>query len=284
MSERRARDADIVSRFKAGETLQSIADRYGITRERVRQIAGKHVPETRRQQFHAVDVQIANDIAARRLTRRQAVAAYGVSVANRASRQYGVVYPAKVPDPTVVEAAALVSGGMSIHQAASGDRALRAKIASYCRKMGIVSRHGRWLDRSERVKAVKSMRSAGASWAEITAYVGSMEGKTIVCRALYQWAKVHMLPEEYAKPARVKVWPAPVAVAPEWQPKLLAPVKRRARNQVAKPKVVYHSDIKKAAELNYGKAPASIIAAVHGVSRNVIIGHWFRLRRAGVLA
>ena len=38
---RKERDADICKRRKAGETLQAIADRYAMTRERVRQIEAK---------------------------------------------------------------------------------------------------------------------------------------------------------------------------------------------------------------------------------------------------
>jgi hypothetical protein len=43
-------------------------------------------------------------------------------------------------------------------------------------------------------------------------------------------------------------------------------------------------DARTAALENYGRASASQIAAAHGVTRNSIIGHWFRLRRAGLLS
>ena len=35
--------------------------------------------------------------------------------------------------------------------------------------------------------------------------------------------------------------------------------------------------------INYGRCSASKIGAAHGVSRNVIIGHWNRLRAKGLL-
>jgi hypothetical protein len=47
------RDAAIVRRLKAGETLQAIGDDYGLTRERVRQIAGKNGLEPRMPQIMA---------------------------------------------------------------------------------------------------------------------------------------------------------------------------------------------------------------------------------------
>jgi hypothetical protein len=48
--------------------------------------------------------------------------------------------------------------------------------------------------------------------------------------------------------------------------------------------VVIADNLRDAAILNRGKAPASAIAAAHGCTRNAIIGHWYRLRMEGVLA
>lgn len=42
-------------------------------------------------------------------------------------------------------------------------------------------------------------------------------------------------------------------------------------------------EVKEAARLSYGKVPASQVADKFGVSRNVIIGHWYRMRKAGIL-
>ncbi|MET3662477.1 sigma factor-like helix-turn-helix DNA-binding protein [Aquamicrobium ahrensii] len=50
----RVREADMLRRHEAGETLKSIADTYGLTRERVRQIvkrAGGIMPGSGRPQL-----------------------------------------------------------------------------------------------------------------------------------------------------------------------------------------------------------------------------------------
>lgn len=283
MSNLSERNADILSRFSAGETLQAIGERYGLTRERVRQIIAKAGAKPRRQEHAEFMADLVADAKLRNMTRRQAVQMYGASRANKLANQHGIQWAPKQYDPAVIAAAFEVAEGASISAACGGNRALVARVARYCEKHGIVSRHGRWLDRSNRAATVKEMRARGASWSTLAVKIAELEGKPIGKVALLAWCQRHMPPADYAKVTARKQRVASGAI-PTWAPKKLAPSQYPKRTKGQKPKVIYHPDIKKAAELNYGKAPASIIAAVHGVSRNVIIGHWFRLRRAGVLA
>lgn len=283
MSNLSERNADILSRFSAGETLQAIGERYGLTRERVRQIIAKAGAKPRRQEHAEFMADLVADAKLRTMTRRQAVQMYGVSLVNKLHNQYGIQWAPRQYDPAVLAAAVQVAEGASISFACGGNRSLIARVARYCEKHGIVSRHGRWLDRSNRAATVKAMRASGSSWSALAVTIAEFEGKPIGAVALQAWCQRHMRSEDYSKVAAI-VQRGASADAPTWAPKKLAPSQYPNRAKGQKPKVIYHPDIKKAAELNYGKAPASIVAAVHGVSRNAIIGHWFRLRRAGVLA
>lgn len=63
-------------------------------------------------------------------------------------------------------------------------------------------------------------------------------------------------------------------------------VKLRRKNRrrlIENPDIEVRASIKETAIANHGKASADQIASVIGVSRNSIIGHWYRARQKGEL-
>lgn len=273
------RDARMAAEYAAGDTLQAIGDRYGVTRERVRQIVVPRTGIKRQKEVMAANAEVAKKIALANLSRDEAVEAFGKKVIHITQKHAVKFRKAKPVFETaeMAEMAELVKGGMSIYAASGKNRRNWQRLTRYCAAHKIKSQaRSRWSDTSQRANIIDVVSKAGGTWAMALSAVNEIEGGSIGGTALYQWAYQHMNP--FHKMARRKgLPPNPPKVKPESQ---RFPVKKIK----AKPTVIYcGNDAKKAAKLNYRKAPASLIAAVHGVSRNSIIGHWFRLRQNGEL-
>lgn len=141
------RAADIRRRLQAGESLQSIGNDYGITRERVRQIANKHGVKWDRQ-FDRVKHRNRMCLEAKR--------------AVQAERKI-----AKLRQ--VWEAKRLVAGGMSILKAIKAVGAGRGNLQYYLK--GTPSRHGRWRpeikQRQQNIIALHEMGLSARAIAEL---------------------------------------------------------------------------------------------------------------------
>lgn len=262
------RNREILRLFDAGEKLEYIGAIYGITRERVRQIVGKFGAKPRRQAQWQKDAEIIEVLRSEHLSSNAAQARFGHRVL-RLARDNGIVLQHEWlwRAPEIAQLAERVKAGESIRSACGANRNLEALVGHYCQANGITSRHGRWNDKSDRAEIVARAREAGKTWAQIALAVSRAEGRAIGKQAIINWACGHM-----------------DRIPPRGRSAMTMRPARKILRSREKPRVTYNPNIKKAAELNYGKAPASVIAAVHGVTRNVIIGHWFRLRKAGVLA
>lgn len=267
------RIAAIRARFDRGETLQAIGDSYGLTRERVRQIVAKTGAEPRFVTFGKRRAEIAAAVKAENLSSDEAAARYGIGrgAVLAICSAFGVVCRQDFlwNSPEIAALADLVRGGMSIHMAAGHVHKVERLIWQYCQRNGIVSRYGRWHDRSPRVAMVQKMRAQGAGWEAIAAAVTELEGHHVGRAGLYMWVRNHLDKDvwKHVRPAR--------------KPRIYVPGPGKGRGP--RRPAEQCDTIKEAARINYGKATAAEIAALHGVSRNVIIGHWFRLRRAGLL-
>ncbi len=162
------RNTDITKRHKQGELLQSIADTYGLTRERVRQIAGKAGATPRR-------VLVTKRIEARENAKGK----------QKAARQAA---KAKWMKPYM----ARIKAGDSFNAVSGGDRNLAAQIRAYAAQQGIKSlARSKWDDYRDRLKIVKAMRAKGAIWAEVAVAVSKAEAprRPVAEQTVYAWAR-----------------------------------------------------------------------------------------------
>lgn len=269
------RNKEVLARFAAGSTLQEIGDEFGITRERVRQIVEKSGTKPRAVQKEELYELIAKAVEADNLSLSEAAARFNVEngVVSRACRMHDVAWRKDhlYDTPEIAAMAELVKDGMSMHQAASGDHRRESLLRRYCTANGIKSAHkARWRDMKPRKAMILAMRPKHP-WSELASAVGAMEGKPVGATALYNWATSHMRdhPEVFTKPDKL--------------PKLRPPFVPKHRKKESEP-ILIGQTIRETAKLNRGRATAQQIAAAVGTSRNVIIGHWGRMRQKGEIA
>jgi len=266
------RNQEICALYDAGETLQAIGDRFGITRERVRQIVNRAGRQGRKPEIMAERKRVAEDFRDSGLTVKEFAILWGIppGTVYGAARQFGVKCPRRhiSDDPRFLTAAESVRAGLSIRQAEIKHRLPRDHLAVVCDRLGIQSRAGKWRDFSVRGETVLRLYSQGKTWAAIAYAVSQEEGKPVGERALYIWAHRNL-----SLPPRGKL-------RSERKQRPMRP----AKPAVVYPDIIIRPTVKETALANRGRAPASKIAKAVGVSRNSIIGYWNRLRQEGVIA
>lgn len=185
------RNREIVRLFRADKTLESIGEKYGITRERVRQIVKRAGEKTRREQAKSIRANIvdcaANNVSVAEISTSMAIKKDAVY---RTLRSAGVRANREVPgylSDDIVARADLVRKGLSIRAASGGDRRIEAKLGRYCAIHNIETKHGRWIERKERLELIATLRAAGVTWIEVAKAVSDLEGKPIKSQALYNW-------------------------------------------------------------------------------------------------
>ena len=269
------RNEAIIADFQSGLTLEAIGQKHGVTRERVRQITLKagmrpryEVLAEQREPIIArirelagqgkITQEIADVLGIPYMTVYSIAKTHGIKIRRRPAG-HG-------KEAILAEIRAKVEAGMSIRQACGEDR----KLAALAARRGIVkSRHGRWRDFNPRRKIVAAMQQIGASWADMAEYVGKVEGATIRPIGLYHWAhKRGLVVKKERKPKEPKAERVPNPPKPPVTPRVYADVERG-------------STIRDTCIANYGKAPASRVAKELGITRNAVIGHWFRARKSG---
>lgn len=274
----RDRQQAIIERFDAGETLESIGDSYGITRERVRQIVAKAGCKPRHALKREFRDQIIQTMQREWLTCGELASRFGVSAAVilKTAWEAGVKLPRRTREQEE-ELAALadrVRAGESFNGIAGGDHTVANRIKTYCDSIGVKSiARSRWADTSHRPAIILQGIADDLTWDQIAQKLSAVEGVRIHGYCLSNWAQKHVdLPKRERKPRP----PKPVRA-----PKLRA---ERVYAPYPHPDVIVRDTVKDTALANRGRAPASAIAAAIGVTRNSIIGHWNRARAAGVIA
>lgn len=169
------RDADILARHKAGEIHESIAERYGISRERVRQIVAKLGGAPRLSEIRErAEKQRDEDLLAR-LTKRAAKSA------------------ALAPKIAMIERGASIC---SVAESCAEYERLRTEL----NRLGLKSTaRSRWtIDNSIREKVVRRGRSLGRIWEQIADDLSVIEKaaygaelKPTSAAAVHMWAKKH---------------------------------------------------------------------------------------------
>lgn len=268
------RNADIVCRFRAGETLQAIGDRYGVTRERVRQITIRYGAEARRvTQGRAAAARLEKIRAALAggATARETGESLGINQANlwRIMNDAGIKprWPTAMQrsDDTILEGiAAQVRRGMSIKKACGGSRSLMERMRVKLRQMGVESTHGKWVSPEHRRAIIEQGLAEHLPWKVIAHRISIKEGRECLIASAQMWARSRgMIAKRKSRAAK--------------------PIKAVKPAKPAKPRLdpVVTNDIRKSCVANYGRCSASALAKTLGITRNAVTGHWFRARKAG---
>ncbi|TGV26356.1 sigma factor-like helix-turn-helix DNA-binding protein [Mesorhizobium sp. M4B.F.Ca.ET.143.01.1.1] len=275
-SEPNERALDILARNEAGETLESIGEVYGITRERVRQIVKKFGGQSKRAMHHAALQKLADFLKEHPMTLSEAGQSLGLASSRlRDAASVGGVEFLKISlsrENELAPLAELVRQGQSINSIANGSRALAGRLRTYCNAKGIKSQAAsRWSVSPLRAQVIGRLYAEGKSWAEISAAVAAVEGvRSFSGAAIYNWAALHMdLPHREPRKDRRK--------SPGRRPKLVA-VSQGPSD------IDLRETVRETALANRDKATAAQIAKACGTTRNSIIGHWFRARQSGAVA
>jgi len=279
------RNAQILARHENGELHTSIADDYGMTRERVRQIVKKQGGKPRfgqKRDAFATVIEAARNLPPMSLNEACNALGFGKFTVIAAANAAGVKFLKRDSETTEMLAgmAEKVKAGASFNAAADGDHELAKLVGRYCVENGIKSQAPcRWtVDPDMRRRVVAEMRAEGRTWNEIAAVLAQSEGvRKVGEAAVYNWVLRNA-------PDLLSIKP-PKKVKPPKPPRRAYPAApKRTRPAPVDAPVVIVGDARETAIANYGKAPASAIAKAVGVSRNSIIGHWFRARRSGEIA
>jgi len=262
------RNREIIARFDAGQTLQQIGDDYGITRERVRQIVVKsgHVPRriTVGEKRDAIAEQ-CRKLADAGCTYEQIVAETGKNYryVTQLCRERSIeVDRISLSERLeLLRLMAKVSNGASIRSLV-GDGYPAQRLAHFCEQYGISSKHGPNRDLSARRQLVEEGRTNRKSWRQIAAEVGKIEGKEVSATALAMWARPHGL----------------VFRGPDG--KVIRGREDRPRRVVSLTPAIQcdGSSIRETCIRLRGTYSAGQIARSLGITRNAVIGHWWRAK------
>lgn len=276
------RNKDIIRRHLAGELHTSIARDYRISRERVRQIATRGTGKPRRDQNRAQKADSAQKIIdaleTQWLTGPEAAKKLGVSknLVQRIARENKIEVPRRSfsREMKLKFAAAKVRSGVSIMRAAREAGIKPNGLEYYCKQHGIVSTaRSRHQDLSHREPLLREWRMANKTWAECVRLLAEHEGRQLT--SVHVWVKTHhpyLLDIAISRPAMER--------KPRVQRGPRAPrVPRSAKVVLPDPAIEVRETIRETAIANRGKASAAQIARAIGVTRNSIIGYWFRSRQ-----
>lgn len=176
---------------EAGFSLREIGDHFGVTRERVRQVAK--------------DLGIKPRLAALRernaMVLREAKGASDAAVAEKLGltknvvamirRKNGLSYQA-LRRARFKPAIQAVADGQSIRQAAARFSMSPMTLSKYCEAEGVLTSHGRWGALQHRAKVVPDLLARGHSWDEILDTLSAIEKRDVHLQALKAWLNTNV--------------------------------------------------------------------------------------------
>ena len=249
------RNRELLVQFDAGEKLECIAATFGITRERVRQIAAKagRTPRAnvRRQSISKREDAILSMVRQGK-TNRETAEALGLHIgmvrdvvsSSGLTAAKGTYAETRADD--IAEAVRLIAGGMSMTKACTAvnlPRGAHYLVSTAREKAGIPHQHGRW---GRDPLTLRRVKEAAKSTKRLKV---ALKRKKDELRVLVDGlARAEVRP---AKPIASRLTEQPIPIDPA----------------------------KSAREVCWelrGKYTASQIADALGTTRNAVIGHWFR--------
>lgn len=271
----------MLAAFNDGRTLTDIGKQYGVTRERVRQIVSREgvVPRSviKSMEMNERAARIKS-LAAEGKWAREIAAELQMSesLVNVTARSYGFKVPRKGigrgKEEMLADIEAKVKAGMSLRQACKCNHTLEGMAGDYLRSIGVKPKRGRWRDFSARHAIIVKMRAQGAGWENICDVLEAVEGYRLTAISVCNYAAKHNLytrlnrgPRKFSQPREPR---APKVPRP---PKQIIPAEIR-------------DTIRATCIANYGKTSAAVVAKELGITRNMVIGHWFRARNKGEIS
>lgn len=248
------RDVAITVAYEQGENSQALAEKYGVSRERICQILRRtNVIEHRAERRAAVQQTITAEVAQLKAAAKSDF------------------------DQTIAAGVELVRGGASINEAgrAVGLQKYGAGLlARACKQAGVKTQHGRWRDRAPKVARARALREDGKTWSEISA-ICETEGFGPVNPT---WVSNHLPDLVTSHRTRRAIRAQAETDDPAPQPR--APRLPRPQEFDWRPEAVA-----RLIDLWFGGSTAQQCADVMGppITRNSIIGKINRLRAAGEL-
>lgn len=192
-----SRNAVICARYLKGEKQIDLANEFGISRERVRQIIERSGLVSERKRHADFIAIVAGTVSRKNLTLAEAASMFGISRVNVYThcRIHGVT-PASVTAEEREELNALalqVVSGKSIRQASNCDHSKAEKLRRHLVNNGINARgRSRWDDFSERKSLLEKWKFSGLSWEECAVKLSKHDGRKITGGALVAWCSRNM--------------------------------------------------------------------------------------------
>jgi Sigma-70, region 4 len=278
------RSLAILAQFDQGLTLEQIGKEFGITRERVRQIAEKAGREPRHIETEEKRAEILARLRNRPMTLDEAVAivpelaaGYVYVLAWRNGVRFLPSKARQERDAQLHAIAIQVKPGVSVRSLCNKDHALANAVINYMNRTGMERKRVKRLsDFSHRPAIVNSGIDRRLSIAQIAREVYAAENRDSTKSNdpnFWSWIKrympkAHETIRAYCK-KNVRAPKAPHPASLQAKPVITGPVPEN---------IIVLDTVKATAIANRGSASASQIASAIGTTRNSIIGHWNRER------
>jgi len=274
----------IIALFNEGKTLEEIGQLHSITRERVRQIVGKAGLTPRRETARSVDAQKVAALAAmveQGLTLNEIKEKSDLSPAyiTKALKKHAIKYnkmgPAAYRKRHEIEVAIeKVMSGETIRHACNAEHSLECLVADELKRRGLHSRHHRWGGTSQYRAIEEKARlfcQEPHTHAELAKHLGYSNAYNIALRLGLVMVKGKVGPRES------KVVLVPEAPKP---PKLPRPPKIIPHADKPFDASAFHCNLREKCWIGHEQGySAREIAAGLQITRNSVIGFWFRKRR-----
>ncbi len=198
--------AEAMAMLGEGRTLEEVGQHFGVSRQRVRQIAKRHgVRSVRcRANLSERDEVIENMILSG-ASDAEISSAYGLTVSRVLQIRRSLGFrPFKTDERARAMApyVEMVRQGRSITSVEREFGLGVHKLAAACKNAGVRSRaHSRHSDLSHRIPIIRELLRAGATWATITNALAHKEGRRPSVGSVYGWAHRN-LPELLNQQAR----------------------------------------------------------------------------------
>ncbi|RYD61891.1 MAG: hypothetical protein EOP83_15970 [Verrucomicrobiaceae bacterium] len=169
-----------------GLTLKAIGDHFGVTRERIRQVAKELGLKPRLELIRERNLRVL--AAPAELTDSELADKMGLTkaIVSAIRRQSGLSFQRARRD-RFKPAVDAVSGGMSIRQAAQRYNMSAMTFSKYCDEAGVESTHGRWGALKHRAEIVPDMLAQDKDWPDILASLSQIEKRDVQLQALKAW-------------------------------------------------------------------------------------------------